>query len=125
VTFVESDVSLFRSPDEASGFFVVVRAIYEAPAVARDFAKAFSSGAGAKPSAVEIESRKSLGAGDEAIAVTVAFSVGGVRFRAAFVHVRVKRVVGTLIATGRAQTFHSADLEPLATRLARRIDDVL
>jgi hypothetical protein len=122
---LESDISLFRSSTEAGGFFLLLRTIYTSPGIEQDLAKAISQGAGSKVGGVKIETRKSLSAGDESIALVVRYSIAGQNFRAAFVHLRVDRVIGTLLAIGRTSTFHFADVEPLAGKFAKRIGDGL
>jgi hypothetical protein len=122
VASLESDVSLLRTPTEAGGFFVILRALYFASGIQQDLAKAFGEGAGTKVGSVSIEQRPSLSAGDEAVALVARFSVNGTAVRIAFIHVRVKRVVGTLIVSGQASAFHFADVKPLAETVAKRIE---
>jgi hypothetical protein len=112
---VESEVNLLRSAGEASGVMVRLRALYGSPDVARAFTEGF------QVSGVEVELRKSVNAGDEALVLVLTFEVKGRRAHIAQFAVRVGRVVGLLNVGAIGPSFDAAAAEPFAVRLGRRI----
>ena len=112
---VESELNLLRSAAEASGVMVRLRALYGSP----DVDRAFTDGFNVK--AVKIEQRKSVSAGDEAIVVVLKFTVNGRTAHIAQVSMRVGRVVGLLNVGVVGPNFQPAAVEPLAVKLAQRI----
>ena len=112
---VESEVNLLRSSAEASGVMVRLRALYGSPDVDRAFTDGFNV------NGVKIELRKSVSAGDEAVLLVLRFQVNGRTAHIAQLSVRVGRVVALLNVGVVGAAFQPAAVEPLAARLARRI----
>jgi hypothetical protein len=112
---VESDVSLFRHAKEAAGFLRGLRAIYTSSDVGLWLKTATGD------ASVRVEQHPSVSAGEESIAVVFRFRASGGAYRAALVHVRIGRIIGTLTGGGPASSFRVADLGPLAGTFAGRI----
>jgi hypothetical protein len=116
---VETELNLLRSPAEASGIMVRLRALYGS----QDVDRAFTDGFGVK--AVKVELSKSVNAGDEAIVVVLKFEANGRTAHIAQVSLRVGRVIGLLNVGVVGSSFQPDSVEPLAGKLAERIQKQL
>jgi hypothetical protein len=116
---VESEINLLRSTAEASGVMVRLRALYDSPDVTRAFTEGFAV------NRVKLELRKPVAAGDDATLLVLGFDVNGRTAHVAQVSVRVGRAVGLLNVGVVGPAFRPSAVEPLADRLARRMQNGL
>ena len=113
---VETELNLLRSQREARGVMRRLRALYGSPDVERAFTDGFNV------QSVEVEqARRTLRAGDDAVAVVLSFRVNGRLAHVAQVSMRVGRVVGLLNVGVVGPSFRAAAIEPLAAKLGQRI----
>jgi hypothetical protein len=115
---VESDVSLFRHAREARANFCGMRSLYGAAQIER-YMRSWTGAPSAR-----VEQRPSFRVGNESTGLVLRLPVSRdlpVATRAVLVHVRVERVIGSLIVVGPAASLRLADVQPLAAALAKRI----
>jgi hypothetical protein len=118
VSTVESDLNLLRHARESTGILRAARIVYSS----RDIPLLIA--AWTDLPSVTVEERPAVSAGDESTALVFRFPALGTELRAAVVHVRVGRVLGTLRVIG-STSLRFADVRPLAEILAKRIRGAL